>query len=416
MKQQHTPAITLITVSGDDKPGVTSSLMTVLTHYGAIVLDIGQAVIHDTLSLGILAQIDDPAKTDALFKDLLFRGHELGLSIKFRTVEEADYERWVGQQTKSRYIITLLGARLLADHLAKVAALVARHGLNIDTITRLTGRVSLEDPDALPYACVEFAVSGPACDAQTLRSDFLGMTQELDVDIAFQIDNAYRRNRRLVAFDMDSTLIQTEVIDELADAAGVRDEVAAVTESAMRGEIPFQESLRRRLALLQGLEESRLADIADSLPFTRGAERLVATLKGLGFKTAIVSGGFTYFGRQLQKKLGVDYVCANELEIHDAKLTGHVIGDIVDGERKAAFLKEIAAKEGIHLEQIVAVGDGANDLPMLNLAGLGIAFHAKPLVKESADHALSTVGLDGVLYLIGVRDREALHYVEQGSA
>jgi phosphoserine phosphatase len=230
----------------------------------------------------------------------------------------------------------------------------------------------------------------------------------MDVDIAFQKDDIFRRNRRLVVFDMDSTLIEAEVIDELAKEAGVGEQVIEITEAAMRGEIDFNESFRRRVALLKGLDASVLERIAERLPLTEGATELVGHLKALGFKTAILSGGFTYFGHFLQQKLGFDYVYANELDIRDGKVTGEVVGTIVNGERKAQLLREIAEKEGVRLEQTIAVGDGANDLPMLSIAGLGIAFRAKPLVRQSAKQAISTLGLDGILYLIGFRDRDSL--------
>jgi len=226
--------------------------------------------------------------------------------------------------------------------------------------------------------------------------------------VAFQHDNVYRRNRRLVAFDMDSTLIQTEVIDELARLAGVGDQVAQITESAMRGELDFQASFRKRVGLLKGLPESALQRVIDTVPLMDGAERLIATLRRLGYKTAILSGGFTFVGRELQRRLGIDYLHANELDIVDGAVTGNVKGEIVDGARKAHYLAEIAKAEGLSMEQVIAVGDGANDLPMLRLAGLGIAFRAKPVVRQSARQAISTMGLDGILYLLGVRDREAI--------
>lgn len=399
--------IFLISVTGEDRPGLTHSLTSVLAAYDVTILDIGQAVIHKMLSLGMLVRVPDSAESAPVLKELLFKAHEMGIHVQFDPIPPEDYAQWVAQQGKPRHIITLLGNRLEASHIAAVTELLAAHGFNIDIIHRLSGRIPL-DPDArAPYACVELSVRGIADDATALRARFLDLAHETGIDIAFQADDLYRRHRRLVAFDMDSTLIQTEVIDELARAAGVGEAVSAITEAAMRGELDFKESLRQRLALLKGLDVSVMAGIAESLPLTDGAERLLRTLKQLGYKTAIISGGFTYFGEYLKAKLGVDYVIANELEIADGKLTGGVVGDIVDGEKKAECLAALASREGIRLEQVVAVGDGANDLPMLRRAGLGIAFRAKPVVKQSARNALSTVGLDGILYLIGVRDREA---------
>lgn len=400
--------IILLTISGDDKPGVTSAITNILADYKINILDIGQAVIHNTLSLGILIEVPKEAESSPLLRDVLFKAHELNMNIRFQPVDVDEYEGWVSGQGKSRHIITLLARKITADHIGCVTRIAADHGLNIDNISRLSGRISLDDAADQTKACVEFSVRGAPHDAGALRAEFLKAASDLDVDIAFQEDNIYRRNRRLVVFDMDSTLIEAEVIDELAKEAGVGDQVIEITEAAMRGEIDFNESFRRRVGLLKGLDASVLQNIAERLPMTEGVEELVSNLKALGFKTAILSGGFTYFGHYLQEKLGFDYVYANELDIVDGKVTGEVKGTIVNGERKAELLREIAAKEGVRLEQTIAVGDGANDLPMLSIAGLGIAFRAKPLVRESAKQAISTLGLDGILYLIGFRDRDAL--------
>ena len=397
----------LFTLSGLDKPGLTSELTRLVSEAGVGILDIGQATIHDTLSLGLLLDFPPGSVSKPVVKDLLFKAHELGLSARFEPVELEAYEAWVGAQGKPRHIITVLGSRIDAEALHRIAAEVAGNGLNIDSIKRLSGRISLRE--ARPTrACVELTIRGVPDDANALRRGFLTISQDLGVDIAFQVDDVYRRNRRLVVFDMDSTLIRCEVIDELAKAAGVGVEVAAITEEAMQGRLDFKESFARRVALLKGLYAAVLERIADTLPLQHGAERLIRTLKSIGYKTAILSGGFQYFGDRLKSKLGIDHVYANELVIRDGKVTGEVGTDIVDGRRKAELLRTIAQSEGIRLEQVIAVGDGANDLPMLSIAGLGIAFHAKPVVKAQAGQAISHLGLDGILYLIGVRDRDVM--------
>jgi phosphoserine phosphatase len=398
--------IILINVSGTDKPGLTSSITELLSLDGIQILDIGQAVIHETLSLGILIEVPDDSASSPVLKDVLFRTHELGLQARFTPIDEDSYHAWVAGQGKPRHIVTLLARKLAASHLARVTEVISRHGLNIDRIERLSGRIPLGEVSTTGAACVEISARGPLADAALVRRELLAVAVAMDVDIAYQEDNIFRRNRRLVAFDMDSTLIEAEVIDELAKAAGVGEQVAAITERAMAGEIDFTESFKTRVALLEGLDEGVLAGIAERLPLTEGAERLVSTIRRLGYKTAILSGGFTYFGRYLQDRLGIDYMFANELEIAEGKVTGRVTGRVVDGDRKAELLLQLAAKERIVLDQVIAVGDGANDLPMLSIAGLGIAFRAKPLVKESAKQAISHLGLDGILYLLGYSDRE----------
>ncbi|PAV25074.1 phosphoserine phosphatase SerB [Tamilnaduibacter salinus] len=396
--------LVLINVSGRDKPGLTSEITGIMGQYDVRILDIGQAVIHDHLTWGILAEIPDEANASPVIRDLLFRLHSLDLQVRFAPITRDEYQQWAEGRNRACYIVTLLARDIRAEHIARVSAVTAQHGLNIDNISRLSARPSL-DASENRIACVEFSVRGTPGDLESLRSDFLRIAGELNVDIAFQEDSIFRRNRRLVVFDMDSTLIEAEVIDELAAEAGVGEQVAAITERAMRGELDFSESFAERLALLKGLDEAVLERIAERLRLTEGAEYLIRSLKALGYRTAILSGGFSYFAHHLQNRLGIDYVHANELEIEGGQVTGRVAGTIVDGQRKAELLGELADREGLSPEQVIAVGDGANDLPMLSQAGLGVAFRAKPLVKESARHSISTLGLDAILYLIGYRER-----------
>lgn len=398
--------IYLVNVTGRDRPGLLASVTRVLAESLVNVLDIGQAVIHEHISLGLLVEILPERIATAVMKELLFAGHELGVQVSFTPVTLEQYEHWVVEQGKERRMITMMGRTLSAAQVSAVAALCAEYNLNIDVITRLSGRRSLVNPAIHPKAAVQLTVSGPVADERTLRSRLLQISQEMGVDVSAHIDDIYRRNRRLVVFDMDSTLVQVEVIDELAKLAGVGTEVALVTAAAMRGELDFKASLTHRVALLAGLPERVLAEVAATLPLMEGAEWVTSTLKRLGYKIGIISGGFDYFGYHLQQKLNFDYVYANRLEIIDGKLTGRVLGEIIDGPKKAELLQRIALAENISLEQTIAVGDGANDIPMLSIAGMGVAFHAKPIVREKAERAISNLGLDGLLFLIGIRERE----------
>ncbi len=394
----------LIRITGQDRPGLTASVMGILAKYDAQILDIGQADIHSTLSLGILIRIDE-MHSGQVMKELLFKATELGVNIGFAPVTDDQYEAWVGRQGKNRYILTLIGRTLTARQIEAATKVIAEQGLNIDSILRLTGRMSIKNPGKNVRACIEFSLRGTPNNRPEMQAELMKLSADMGIDFSFQRDDMFRRMRRLICFDMDSTLIQTECIDELAMRAGVGEQVKAITERAMRGEIDFKQSFTERVALLKGLDASVMQEIAENLPITEGADRLMSVLKRCGYKIAILSGGFTYFGEYLQHRYGIDYVYANELEIgEDGKLTGNFVGEIVDGHRKAELLKLIAQVEKVNLAQTIAVGDGANDLPMISEAGLGIAFHAKPRVVANAKQSINTLGLDGVLYFLGFKD------------
>ena len=353
---QNNVEIIQINISGEDKPGMTSSLTEILARYDAFILDIGQANIHQSLTLGILFKTTSD-KSGNIMKELLFKASELGVMIRFTPISEQNYDNWVGRQGKNRYIITLLGRTVTARHIAEVTRVVAQHGLNIDAIKRLTGRIPLSEDDRAAKSCIELSVRGSLTDEErsTMQEGFMNLS-EIGLDVSFQKDDIYRRSRRLICFDMDSTLIETEVIDELAERAGVGDAVREITARAMRGEIDFRESFTERVALLKGLDVSVMEEIARNLPITEGLERMMTILKRVGYKTAILSGGFTYFGNYLRQKYGFDYVYANELEIEQGKLTGRYVGEVVDGRRKAELLRLLCQFEEINIAQSVAVG------------------------------------------------------------
>jgi phosphoserine phosphatase len=406
IESRATETYILFRFTGDDRPGITAGISEYLTKFGCRVIDVNQAVIHRSLLLGIMILVPSQHDSERVVRKIRKRARDMGLKCKAKIVSDEDYDAWVGRQGKSRFILTLLSRSVTAEQFAAVSRLVADQGMNIDVITRLSGRPARTTNSELTRACVEFSIRGEPLDALALKASLLDFPSRLSLDLAWQRDDAFRRNRRVVALDMDSTLLRGEVIDELAEEAGAGERVSKITEAAMRGEIDFDESLRLRVSALKGLPETVLPMIAERLELTEGAARLIRNLKRIGYRTAILSGGFMFFGNHLQKLLGIDHVFANRLEIIEGKLTGRVIGEIVNAEKKAMLLEQLASSEGIDCKQTIAIGDGANDLPMLSRAGLGIAFHAKPLVRTKAEHRVSTLGLDAVLYLLGVRDRD----------
>ncbi len=388
----------LITMTGQDRPGIIAAVTAHIAASGARIRDIEQTVTHTLLSLSVL--IDFPtgeSDQKPLIKELLFLAKELGLDLDFQALSEADYRR---RTNFNSYVLTIMGGEVNATALARVSGILAEHEVNIERISKLTqGQLR----------CVEFLVSAPeGLEVKGMTRQLLHAGAILGVDIAVQKESLYRRAKRLVVMDMDSTLIQVEVIDELARLAGVGEEVADITERAMNGELDFQQALRERVALLKGLRAEALEEVYRSIPFTPGAKTLVKILKRLGFKTAVISGGFKFFTDRLQAELGLDEAFANELEIVDGAVTGRLVGPIVDGARKALLLEEIAGREGVTLDQVIAIGDGANDLPMLGRAGLGIAFNAKARVREQADTHINQQSLDSILYLLGLSEREML--------
>ncbi|SHL93864.1 phosphoserine phosphatase SerB [Halomonas cupida] len=393
----------LMRATGQARPGQLAELGRTLARSGARLLDINQSVTFGIVSLEAVVALDHESELETA---MAATGLELGLDVQAIQVSAEEYHRWSETQSQPRLIMTLLAPQLPAGILAEVGALTAEHNLTVELIHRLSGREPLDGEAPAHGSCVECWLRGPQVDIAALREKALALGAAHGVDIALQEDCIWRTHRRLVCFDMDSTLIKAEVIDELARRHGVYDEVAEITERAMRGELDFQQSFRERMAKLKGLDESVLAEIAAELPLMDGVETLMAQLKRLGYRTAILSGGFTYFARYLQQRLGFDEIHANELVIENGKVTGEVREPIVDADRKAALLHEIAEREGIRMEQTIAVGDGANDLKMLSAAGLGIAFRAKPLVRQQARQSISTLGLDAVLYLIGYRQAD----------
>jgi phosphoserine phosphatase len=400
-KQQKTKTeVILVTIRGPDRPGITARMTGLIAEdTGATLLDIEQSIVHKKLFLSLLLLFKRGAPSGRnLLKELLFAAKDLKMELAFEVFDS----KLLGDTTPlHQYAITCVGPQIGAYPLHRIAQALARKGMNIDKIGKLTTN---------SLSSVEIVAQSPRqLDPKQVSKDLLHLSTELGVDIAIQRYDLLRRAKRMIVFDMDSTLIAHEVIDELAREAGVAKKVSTITHRAMNGELDFAESLKARVRCLKGLPESALEKVYRRLKLTQGAERLLTVLRHLGFKTAVVSGGFTYFTDRLKERLWLDYAFANQLEIHNGKLTGNVVGEIIDAHRKAFILQTLAQGEGISLDQVIAIGDGANDLPMLSKAGLGIAFHAKELVRRKASYAIHQAGLDAVLYLLGISEKELRH-------
>jgi phosphoserine phosphatase len=385
----------LVTVTGPDRSGITATLTGILSQQGAALHDIEQVVVQGQLTLCLLVGV--PETRDVL-KELLFAAKQLGMELDFEPVAPGEAVRATTAPEGRRYVITAIGPTLGAPHLHALASTLASEGANIEKIGRLSENTlaSVEIHAFLPHDR----------DSEALKRTLLQVATSAGFDVSLQRESLFRRSKRLVVLDMDSTLIRIEVIDELARAAGVGPEVAKITERAMQGEMDYDESLRQRVGLLKGLDVAVLDRIASDLPLTDGAETMVRVLKRLGYKIAVISGGFSRAAEALKRRLGVDYAYSNNLEVQGGKLTGRVVGPIVNAQRKAELLETIAQAEGVLLDQVIAVGDGANDALMLERAGLGIAFHAKAKLRERADTSISSGGLDAILYLLGLSARE----------
>lgn len=387
--------LVLLTITGKDQPGITSSLTKILAESNTKIVDIEQVVIHDILSLSIIVKFDDNNKNNDVLKELLFKSKEIGINLDFEVIGQ---DSIIDRSSRYTYAVTCLGDEISAEIILKLSTILAEFHVNIERITKLNeGNIN----------CMELIVYAEEyIDLKSLKSVLLSLGNKYNVNIAFQKENLYRKSKRLLVLDMDMTLIQMEVIDELAKMAGVDEQVIKITEKAMNGEIDFNEALTQRVSLLKGLSESALQEVYKKIIFTEGAKELISIAKHLGYKTAVLSGGFTYFTNKIKEYLGLDYAYANTLEIVDSKVTGRVLGDIVNAQRKSDLLEEIAIKEGISLDQVIAIGDGANDLLMLEKAGLGVAFNAKPKVKERANYSLSSKPLNAIFYLLGINEKD----------
>ncbi|MFC9971768.1 phosphoserine phosphatase SerB [Spirillospora sp. NPDC127200] len=380
----------LITLTGRDRPGVTSRLFTTLADFPVTVADVEQVVIRGRLVLGVLVAYTDGADIGQVWTAAERVAGDLDMEVELSTGRDKRLPR-----RRGRLHVTVLGAPLKPAAMAGIAGRIAAGGANIDRIERLAH---------YPVTCIELDVSG--ADPDALRADLAKEAAEQQVDVAVQRAGLHRRAKRLIVMDVDSTLIQGEVIELLAEHAGCLDEVAKVTEAAMRGELDFEGSLRERVALLAGLDASAIDDVRRKVQLASGARTMVRTLKRLDYKFAIVSGGFTQVTDALVDDLGIDYSAANTLEVENGKLTGRVTGQVIDRAGKATALARFAREAGVPISQTVAIGDGANDLDMLQAAGLGIAYNAKPVVREAADTAVNVPYLDTILFLLGISREE----------
>ncbi|NTX09311.1 phosphoserine phosphatase SerB [Myxococcus sp. CA051A] len=385
----------LVTVTGKDHPGITARLTGLLAEAGAELLDVEQVVVQGRLTLCLLVRLPD---AHGIPSALLFAARELGVDLDFQAVESPDASA-PAKSAPARYVVTAVGRALGARELHALSSHLAGQGANLERIVRLTHT---------HLGSVELHVTLPdSVEPEALKRSLLALSmRDNTFDVALQRESLFRRSKRMVVMDMDSTLIRIEVIDELARAHGVGEQVSRITERAMHGEMDYDESLRQRVALLAGLDVAVLHQLAANLPLTEGAQTLVRVLRRLGYRTAVISGGFSVAAEALKARLGIDHAFSNVLEEEGGKLTGRTVGPIVNALRKAELLEQLAKEEGILLEQVIAVGDGANDLLMLERAGLGIAFRAKPRLREAADTSISAGGLDAILYLLGLTGRE----------
>lgn len=383
----------LVTVSGPDQPGITSTLLDIITKCGDAIADMGQAVTHGLLSLSIMIEIRnrDADGNPAVLKEMLFQTSQMGLNLTYVPIE-ANQEIY---DFPDKFILNCVSVEnISAEFLRDVSSVLATHHINI---------VRIDNMEPGSFKVMEITTAIPdSLDFKAIKEELYSLSTLHRVDLAFLRDNVFRRSKRLIVFDMDSTLIQTEVIDEMADVHGVGEEIREITERAMNGELDFDESLMARVSKLKGLKVSQMEEILEKLPFTEGCEDFVRTVKNLGYKVAIISGGFSFFAEALRQKLDIDYAFANELEIVNGELTGRVEGQIVNAQQKAFLLKVLAQQEKIALDQVVAIGDGANDLPMLATAGLGIAYHAKDIVRKTAEQHMSHGPMTTILYFLGI--------------